>query len=152
MVKEKGTRTCYYLLLIYEPQSIIDIPHASLFSIEWWVTLIQFQNLVQFRSTLSVPFYNRFHIIRGFDCNTELWVPFSVMVNTNSTLGAPETMHKLNNIMLKLTITKNSSKALNLHNKRIFKWAYMQEETLWHRRNDEDKKYKSFHSYIGNNW
>ena len=67
MVKEKSTRTCDYLLLIYEPQSIIYILHASLFSTEWWVTFIQFQNLVQFRNTFSAPFDNQFYIIRGFD-------------------------------------------------------------------------------------
>ena len=302
MVKEKCTRTCYYLLLIYEPQSIIHIPHASLFNIEWWVTFIQLQNLVQCRNTFSIPFYNRFHIIRGFDCTTELWVPFSVMISTSSMHGVqrlhtlynhssnrnlrikfndfsmtfqgpflisngrnyPEKnsneMHNdlssfyvstsymrftmsmtqfinkthvegmqticlfpycylfkdrcqkthgnhirkisnffklifftdfslifndfsrqnvifpgqhqipwlfkarlkfhdfsrlvwtMYNIMMKLTIIKNSSKVLKLHNKRIFEWAYMQEETLWHGRNDENKTYKSFQSYRDNNW
>ena len=76
MIKEKGTGTCYYLLSIYEPQTIIYIciyiyiyiPRDSLFSM--MSTIYPLSNLVQFSNSFCVPFYSQFHVIRGFDCNT----------------------------------------------------------------------------------
>ena len=122
----------------------------------WLIVLHKMMNniysiskLVQFRNTLCVPFYKRFHIIRWFEYNVELWAPVMVMVSHSSARGA-QRLHTLYNVMMKSAIPKNSRKTLKLH-KMAFEWTYMQEATLWYGRNDEKQAYKSFQSCIGNN-